>query len=88
MRPVAKLFGYKTTFSDGIMGEIEREALGDIRQDNFKITGHRDMWSSGDTRITSSRARDFRVTEDGSFAFSLGRGMYATVFLREIFDFD
>ena len=88
MRPVAKLFGYKTTFSDGIMGEIEREALGDIRQDNFKITGHRDMWSSGDTRITSSRARNFRVTEDGSFAFSLGRGMYATVFLREIFDFD
>jgi tRNA pseudouridine13 synthase len=88
MRPVAKLFGYKTTFSDGIMGEIEREVLGDIRQDNFKITGHRDMWSSGDTRITSSRARDFRVTEDGSFAFSLGRGMYATVFLREIFDFD
>ena len=86
MRPVIKLFGYRTAFSAGSMGEIEREVLGDIKQENFKIPGHRDMWSSGDTRITSSRARDFQIRDDSTFSFSLGRGMYATVFLREIFD--
>ena len=88
MRPVIKLFGHSSSFSDGIMGDIEREVLGDITQDDFRIAGHRDMWSSGDTRVISARAVDFRTEEDGTMAFSLGKGMYATVFLREIIDFN
>ena len=87
MRPMMKLFGFNTEFSSGLLGELERNVLGDIRQNQFRIKGHRDMWSSGDLRIISAVPHNFQIDDSLVMGFDLGKGMYATSFLRELVDF-
>ena len=87
MRPQMKLFGHDSEFSAGLMGEIEKDSLGDIKLSDFRIRGHRDMWSSGDLRVVSAIPSNFSVSEDLMLNFDLGKGMYATIFLRELVDF-
>ena len=87
MRPQMKLFGHDSEFSAGLMGEIEKDSLGDIKLNDFRIRGHRDMWSSGDLRVVSAIPSNFSVSEELKLNFDLGKGMYATIFLRELVDF-
>ena len=81
----APLVGTETELADGEPGEIERSVLDDaeLEPGDFDLPGEFD--SSGTRRAIQVRT-DLRVTRDGddlSFDFSLPKGSYATVLLRE-----
>ena len=85
LRPSIPLIGYESSFSGGVQGQIEKELVEKegIGTEMFRIPEYRDMWSSGERRIVSCMPSDFRINEDVSLDFSLGRGIYATSLLRE-----
>ncbi|MEM0158747.1 MAG: tRNA pseudouridine(13) synthase TruD [Thermoplasmataceae archaeon] len=85
VRPTIPLPGYETKLSTGKPGELEKRVLQGMNLSVFRIPGHRDMWSKGSRRITSAKPVGFEIGGDDRLSFSLGKGIYATIFLRELF---
>jgi tRNA pseudouridine13 synthase len=83
------LFGSDSSLADGAPGEIERKILGEenLRESDFVVPRLPKCSSKGSRRELVARFDDFgRKVEGGNafFSFRLGRGCYATSFLREI----
>ncbi|MBV0923771.1 tRNA pseudouridine(13) synthase TruD [Halomicroarcula limicola] len=81
----APLVGTETELADGAPGEIERDVLGDVGLEpaDFDLPGN--FHSEGTRRAILLRT-DLGVERDGddlTFSFSLPKGSYATVVLRE-----
>jgi tRNA pseudouridine13 synthase len=84
----APLVGTDTDLADGEPGEIEREVLDEvgIEPDDFDLPG--EFHSTGTRRAVLVRT-DLEVERDPlTFAFSLPKGSYATVLLREYLKVD
>ena len=84
VRITLPLIGYNTDDSvikqDGIRDIMENEG---IDKTAFRVRNHKNMGSSGSQRIISAKPNDFSFL-DGMFTFNLGKGIYATSYLREI----
>lgn len=87
------VFGYKSIISHGIPGEIELEILEEenVSIDDFKIKHMPEVSSKGNLRPASFYPKDFTYeifSINDNFRintkFILGKGIYATVFLREL----
>ncbi len=85
VRPTIIIPGYETPLPEGDEGEIEAHVLeGEkIDLDMFKIRNHPELSSKGERRIISAKPIGFVLNDDGSLQFALGKGIYATSFLRE-----
>jgi len=85
VRPTALIPGYESTIPDGDEGEIESHVLEDekVELEQFKIQNHPELSSKGERRIISAKPINFSIHEDGCMEFALGKGIYATSFLRE-----
>jgi tRNA pseudouridine13 synthase len=97
MRLALPLIGLKQPSSQGFQGDIEREILLEeaISTKNFKVAAMPEMSSNGELRPIVTPVKDFHVTEIfddpiatstrvARIAFTLYRGSYATVVLREL----
>ncbi len=86
VRVTAPLIGYDTTLSGGLQGEIEAGIMEKekVSPEMFRITSDPSMSSSGERRIISAKPVDLKILEKNTLGFSLGKGIYATSFLREI----
>lgn len=86
VRPVIKIPGYKTKFGDGEMDLIVKEILEEdgISTADFRIRDKKYLSSSGSFRIISAKPVDPSIPAKNTIDFILGRGIYATSFLREI----
>ncbi|HDD34106.1 MAG: tRNA pseudouridine(13) synthase TruD [Thermoprotei archaeon] len=89
---VANVPGYSTTLAEGVPGAIEREVLAEeeVSIDMFRIRHMPELSSRGTVRPVALRPEDMRfeviATEEGAaalFSFTLRKGMYATVLMRE-----
>ncbi len=85
LRISAPLFGYDSELSGGFQGDIEEKILEEEEVDPsmFRIQGHADLSSSGERRIISCKPLGFEVNPPSTLEFSLGKGTYATSFVRE-----
>lgn len=85
VRAVIKLPGYGTALDDGPMDELISEILSEqgVKLTDFRIGNDKTISSRGSYRIVSALPIDFGMEEDNVIRFTLGRGIYATVFLRE-----
>ncbi len=85
VRPVISLPGYETRLTDSLMDSMIREKLESdgIRLEDFRIKGNRSLSSKGSFRTVSAMPVNFRILPENTVSFELGRGIYATVFLRE-----
>ena len=84
----APLVGTDTEFADGEPGEITHEVLDefDVAREDFDLPG--EFHSTGTRRAALLRT-DLDVTSDPlTFSFSLPKGSYATVVLREVMKVD
>lgn len=88
------LFGYKSSFSEGRQGEIEREIIEgeNVALENFKIPSMPELSSEGllrDACIEANPSFEIRGDEinegklKSTVEFTLPKGSYATVVLRE-----
>jgi tRNA pseudouridine13 synthase len=97
VRLALPLIGLRQHSSQGIQGDIERKILQEegIVPQNFKVAAMPEMSSKGELRSMVTPVRDFRVVDifDDPIAserrvarvsFTLYRGSYATVVLREL----
>jgi len=78
------LFGYESSFSEGIQGTIERRIIKDesITPMNFRIKDIPELSSKG--RRRNILARFYSYTRNGcEFSFILSPGTYATSLMRE-----
>ncbi|MCW6168315.1 MAG: tRNA pseudouridine(13) synthase TruD [Thermoplasmatales archaeon] len=89
IRPTIIVPGYESVIPKGDEGEIEARVLENerIELEQFKILNHPELSSKGERRIISAKPVNFIINNDGSFKFTLGRGIYATSFLREFIKF-
>ncbi|MBC7130241.1 tRNA pseudouridine(13) synthase TruD, partial [Candidatus Bathyarchaeota archaeon] len=91
------MVGFKQKLSQGVQGEIEREILEeeDITPEDFKIKSMPELRISGGLRTAITPLKDFSLMEIArdevnpkkwktKIGFTLYRGSYATVLLREI----
>lgn len=91
------LAGFKQRLSEGFQGEIEKQVLEEegITLENFKIKGMPELSLQGGLRTALTTLKDFKVetiSKDTAnprknmvkLSFTLHRGSYATVFLREL----
>lgn len=78
------LFGYQSTLSEGIQGEIEREIIEEegIKKEMFKIREIPEASSRGRRRNILSPILEYS-RQDCTFNFILHRGSYATSLMRE-----
>lgn len=85
VRPSIPLFGFESQFSKGIQGDIEKKVLENegIEQSSFRVTGYPEISSKGERRIVSAKPLDFKIAEENTIEFSLGKGIYATSLIRE-----
>ncbi len=85
IRTIIPLTGYNTELSSGIEGEIENKILNEenVNINDFNIKNNRDLSSSGDYRIISVIPYDFKMLDENKISFILGKGVYATSFIRE-----
>ena len=94
---VLPVFGYKTEIPDSADGDVEREILSeeDVQLDDFYLPELKEFSSQGAFRPVIASINDFnvsRISEDSlnpdrvavELEFSLRRGEYATILLREI----
>ena len=94
--PALPLVGYKQALSNGEQGEIERKILEDeeVQLSSFKIPLMPEVSSRGKLRTAVTPVKDFKMdasVEDEAnmgkrrvtLSFSLMKGSYATVLLRE-----
>jgi len=92
------LFGYKSKFDEGELGEIEQEILNknNIELDDFRIPEIPYLSLKGDYRIALIKVNDIetKIDDDDMYEgskkitlrFSLPSGVYATTFLENFFD--
>jgi len=97
MRIAIPLVGYKQPTSSGIQGEIEEEILReeDVKPEDFNVKNMREASAKGELRAALTPLIDFsyeKPCKDSNnplkkmfkCSFTLQRGSYATVFLREL----
>lgn len=97
MRLAIPLAGFRQRLSEGVQGEIEKQILDEegITLENFKVKGMSELSLKGGLRTALTPLKDFRIEETSKdpanpqknmvrLSFTLHRGSYATVFLREI----
>ncbi len=95
LRVALPIFGVKHKLSQGIMGQIENEVLGQegIEVGNLHVNELSRAGGRGGLRTAVTPIKDFKlqnvsVNQEGEFgvevSFTLLRGSYATVVLREI----
>ncbi|MEM3617110.1 MAG: tRNA pseudouridine(13) synthase TruD [Candidatus Bathyarchaeia archaeon] len=97
MRLAIPLAGFRHRLSEGTQGEIEKQILKEegIALENFKVKGMPELSLKGSLRTALTTLKDFRVEEISrdsanpkknmvKVSFTLHRGSYATVFLREL----
>ena len=97
IRIAIPLVGYKQPTSSGIQGEIEEEILReeDVKPEDFNVKNMRETSAKGELRAALTPLIDFsykkpcRDSANSSkklvkCSFTLQRGSYATVFLREL----
>lgn len=86
VRVTAPLVGYESELSGGVQGEIETEVLEKekVSPSMFRINQDPSMSSSGERRIVSAKPVDLNIPKKNTLSFALGKGIYATSFLREI----
>ncbi|MDR0778418.1 MAG: tRNA pseudouridine(13) synthase TruD [Methanomassiliicoccaceae archaeon] len=82
------LFGMESTFTEGVMGEIERNVIENekLANQDFRVPGLPQCSSKGSRREIVCPVGEIKSTiSDGSYslAFSLPKGNYATCLLRE-----
>lgn len=87
------LFGYKSRFTEGRAGEIERSVLESEKMDfrNFKIASMPELSPRGSYRLASLETEiSYEVLDDGliKFKFFLPKGNYATMIMREFMKTD
>ncbi|HET6399649.1 MAG TPA: tRNA pseudouridine(13) synthase TruD [Candidatus Thermoplasmatota archaeon] len=85
----APLLGHASPLAEGLPGEVERRVLEEegVRADDFRVPELPEVHSTGRRRGILQPVRDLGVTwtgDDPVFSFSLGKGSYATVVLREV----
>lgn len=91
------LVGFKQRTSQGVQGEIESEILQKegVNLDGFRIPAAREIGLRGDLRAALTPLKDFQIKEVSTdpsepsdhsvqISFTLRRGSYATVVLREV----
>ncbi|RLI36432.1 tRNA pseudouridine(13) synthase TruD, partial [Candidatus Bathyarchaeota archaeon] len=91
------LIGFRQGPSSGIQGEIEREILEseEVKPEDFNIKDMRDASAPGGLRPVLAQVMDFkvyRISEDSlnpgrlmvELDFTLHRGVYGTILLREV----
>lgn len=85
VRPVIKLPGFESKLDQGPMDSIVSEILREesVKLEDFRVQGNRTVSSKGSYRIISALPLDFSIENGSTFKFSLGRGIYATVLMRE-----
>ncbi len=97
MRLALPIIGFKQSTSQGVQGEIEKEILEEegITPEQFKVSLMPEISAKGELRTALTELRDYSLCEIGRdtanplkylvrVRFTLYRGSYATVFLREI----
>jgi tRNA pseudouridine13 synthase len=97
MRLAIPLVGFKQRTSLGVQGEIEKQILEEegISQEIFKIAGMPEIATRGELRAATTPMSNFslnEVSEDSAnpskhkakVSFTLYRGSYATIVLREL----
>ena len=97
MRLALPIIGFKQSTSQGVQGEIEKEILEEegITPEQFKVSLIPEISAKGELRTALTELRDYSLCEIGRdmanplkylvrVRFTLYRGSYATVFLREI----
>ncbi len=86
LRPSAPLIGFDTVLTGGPQGEFEKDLLEEegIKPSMFRLRSYPEFSSSGERRIVSCIPSNLTIKNDGVMEFSLGRGIYATSFIREI----
>lgn len=97
MRVAIPLVGFKQPPSKGVQGEIEQEILEaeKVNPQNFQISFMPEVSAQGELRTALALASDFSVEEASrdsanpskrktKLSFTLHRGSYATVLLREV----
>jgi tRNA pseudouridine13 synthase len=97
MRLAMPLVGFRQRLSEGVQGEIEKQILDEegIKTENFKVKGMPELSLKGGLRTVQTPLKDFKIEEISKdpanphknvvkLSFTLHRGSYATVFLREI----
>jgi len=97
MRLALPLIGFKRRTSDGVQGEIEKKVMSaeGIAPEEFQVNDMPEMAVRGELRTALVPLNDFRLDEislDSAnpskrlarMRFTLQRGSYATVFLREL----
>lgn len=85
---VINVFGYRTRLAGGVQGEIERSILREegISLADFEVKSMPEAASKGDIRRCALNPMDFAYSISNSsakFSFTLLKGSYATVLLRE-----
>lgn len=91
------IFGYDTVLCEGVPGEIERKVLRNegVSIKDFRVKHMPEVSSRGTLRMASFRPENFKITDISSdefiksklkigLEFTLRKGLYATVFLREL----
>jgi len=97
MRLALPLIGFKRRTSHGVQGEIETKIMGveGIAPEEFQLNDMSEMAARGELRTALVPLNDFRLDEislDSAnpskrlarMRFTLQRGSYATVLLREL----
>jgi len=97
MRIAIPLIGFKQHPSQGFQGEIEKQIMEEegIILENFKINAMPEIASRGELRTAITPLNDFSIDEisddsanpskrKAELSFTLYRGSYATILLREI----
>ncbi len=85
LRVTVPVIGYESRFTKNFQGEIEQKIMDEenLEFPNFRVGGYPELSSKGDRRIISVKPLDFSYSGNNTVSFSLGRGIYATSFLRE-----
>jgi tRNA pseudouridine13 synthase len=95
LRVALPIVGAKQRFSQGAMGQIEKKVLEEegVATEDFRVTAAPELARRGGLRAAIAPVKDFRLLDvsprgsslcDATLVFTLLRGCYATVLLREI----
>jgi len=94
MRLALPIVGFKQKLSGGVMGELEQHVLQKerVNMQNFHVTANPRLSNRGSLRTVLTPVKDFKQLDNSndtngltvSITFTLLRGCYATVLLREI----
>ncbi len=97
MRLAIPLSGFRQHQSQGVQGEIEKQVLEaeDVSRERFRVKIQPQFAAKGSLRVATTALKDFSVREisqsadfssknSAKISFTLHRGSYATIILREL----